>query len=93
MATKLVRLVTYHKGLALTHNVTYVNNVTNVTNVTYFWSRDLVTLRDKLKPLYLHYHYIYGHKTWQDGDLPLVASTHKVKWPYNHLVLRDDVTN
>ena len=58
-----------------------------------FWSRDLVMLRDKLKPLYLHYHNIYGHKTWQDGDLPLVASTHKVKWPYNHLVLRDDVTN
>ena len=28
--------------------------------------------------LYLHYHNAYGHQTWQDGDLPRGASTHKI---------------
>ena len=25
--------------------------------------------RDKLKPLYLHYHSAYGSQAWQDADL------------------------
>ena len=40
-------------------------------------SRGLARSRDKLKPLYLHYHNAYDHKTWHGGDLPRVASTHK----------------
>ena len=48
-----------------------------------FWSRD------KLKILKLHYLNTYDHKTWQDGDLRYAASTHKVTWPYNHVVLWD----
>ena len=34
------------------------------------WSSGIGKLRDKLKSLYLHYHNVFGHKTWQDGDLP-----------------------
>ena len=26
-------------------------------------------LRDRLKPLYLHYHSAYGHQTWQVGHM------------------------
>ena len=37
-----------------------------------------VKARDNLKLLYLPYHSIYGHKTWQDDDLPLLTSTHKI---------------
>ena len=37
----------------------------------------LVKSSDKLK-LYLHYHNTYGHKTWQDDDLPSVTSNLKV---------------
>ena len=49
--------------------------------------------RDKLKSLYLLYRNVYGHKIWQDDDLLWAASTHRVTWPYNHLVLRDNETN
>ena len=34
------------------------------------WSRGLPRSRDKLRLLHLHYHSVYGHQTWQDGDLP-----------------------
>ena len=34
-----------------------------------------------------------GHKTRHDGDLPWLPFIQKVKWPYNHLVLWDHVTN
>ena len=37
----------------------------------------LVKSSDKLK-LCLHYHNAYGHKTWQDDDLPNVTSNLKV---------------
>ena len=42
---------------------------------------------------YLHYHNIYGHKAKQDGDLPWLSFTHNVKWPHNHVVLWDQMTN
>ena len=35
-----------------------------------FWSRGVDRSRGKLKPLYLHYQRVYGHQTWQDGNLP-----------------------
>ena len=31
-------------------------------------------------------HNDYGHKIWQDGDLPSVTSTHKVSWQFNQVV-------
>ena len=31
--------------------------------------RGVTRPRDKLKPLYLHYHSVFGHQTWQVGDL------------------------
>ena len=39
-----------------------------------------------LKTLYLHYHNAYGHQTWQGGDLPQRAPTHKVTRPCDHVV-------
>ena len=41
-----------------------------------------VKARDNLKLLYLPYHSIYGHKTWQDDDLTFTDF-----YPYNHVVL------
>ena len=35
----------------------------------------------------------YGHGTCEGGDIPLGASTHKVIWSFNHVVVWDDVTN
>ena len=58
-----------------------------------FWSRGLVRSRDKLKPLYLHYHSTYGHQTWQDGNLPWWAPAYKVTWFFDHVVFWDIVTN
>ena len=28
------------------------------------------------------------HQTWQDGDFPWRSSTHKVIWPFDHVVLQ-----
>ena len=56
-------------------------------------SRGVVRSRDKLKPLYLHYHSAHGHQTWQDDSLPRWAPTYQVTSTFNHVVLRDHVTN
>ena len=53
--------------------------------------RSLAKSRDKLKPLYLHYHNVYSNQTWQDGDILCGGCTHKVTRPFNHLVLWDHV--
>ena len=53
------------------------------------WSHGLVRSCNKLKPLYLQYHNANGHQTWQDGNLPWQAPTHKVAWPFDHEVLKD----
>ena len=54
------------------------------------WSRGS---RDKLSTLNHHYHTVYDNQTWQGGDLPWRASTHKIASPFNHVVLQDRVTN
>ena len=41
----------------------------------------------------LHYHNDYGHQTCQGGDLPWGSPTPKILWPFDHVVLRDQVTN
>ena len=46
-----------------------------------------------MKTLYLHYHNAYGHQTGQDSDLSGGAPTHKVTWPFDHVILRNQVTN
>ena len=55
---------------------------------------DVITSRsrDKLKT-YLHYQSVYGHQTWQDGKLPWWASAQKVTLTFDHIGLRDHVTN
>ena len=59
-----------------------------------FWSRGFAAIsRDKLKPLCLHFHSVFGHQTWQHGDLPWGAFTHKVTWPYDFVFLQDRIAN
>ena len=59
------------------------------------WSRVHAISRGKLEPLYLHYHNIYGHKTWQGGDFVRLRDKLKVLYPhynnvYGHKTLQDD---
>ena len=46
-----------------------------------------------LKIFYLHYHITYDHQTWEGIDLPWRTQNDKVTWSFNHVVLRDHVTN
>ena len=50
-------------------------------------------LRDKLKRSNLYYQSGYDNQIWQDGNLPKWAPTHKVTWPFDHVVLPDHMTN
>ena len=43
--------------------------------------------------LYLYYHKIYGHQTWQGSDLPWEAYNHKVKKRFEHVVTQGQVLN
>ena len=56
---------------------------------TTIWSCRLAGSHDRLKTLYFHYHHSYGHKTFQDGELPRAASTNYVTWSYNNVVKWD----
>ena len=40
-----------------------------------------------LEQLYLHYHYAYGHKTYQGGDIRQRAPIHKFTWSLNEVVM------
>ena len=55
------------------------------------WLRGLIRSCDKLKSLYFYYHSAYGHQIWQDGNLRWWASENKVIWPFDQVVLRDQV--
>ena len=46
----------------------------------------VVRSKDKLKT-YLYYYNSYGQETWQSGDMPWRASTYKVTWFLNQVVL------
>ena len=48
---------------------------------------------DKFKKIVLYYHNYYGYQPWEGGDLPLGYPTLKITWPFNHVILRDYVTN
>ena len=54
---------------------------------------DHVVLRDNVKPLYLHYHNIYGHQASKDGDILWQAPNHKVIQSFDHVVLQGQVAN
>ena len=58
-ATKLGRMLTYLNGLLPTKS-------------DVLWSCGRVWSRDKLESLYLCYQSVYGHETWQDGNLPFL---------------------
>ena len=36
------------------------------------------------KNLYLHFHNVYGHQTWQSGNLQWGSPTFKVMWPFDY---------
>ena len=55
------------------------------------WSSGLARSRDKQKPLYLYYQ--IDHQTWKDCNLRWHPPTHKVTLYFDHVVLRDHVTN
>ena len=56
------------------------------------WSRGLARSRDRLKPLYLHWHNVYGHQTCSDGDIPCQTVNHKVIRNFEHVILQGHVT-
>ena len=41
----------------------------------------------------LQYRSVFGQLSWQNGDLPWRTPTYKVKWPLDHVVLQNYVTN
>ena len=67
MATKLRRVVTYHEGLP---------------PIKSYDPLIICSCKIKLKPLYLHYHSVHGHQTWQCGvyneELPSIMSEYSL---------------
>ena len=57
------------------------------------WSCGLARSQDKLKPLNLHYHSVYGHQTCNNGNIPWQTPNHKVIQSFDHVVLQGHVTN
>ena len=57
------------------------------------WSESIWNLLQQLKTLYLDFHIDYGYQTWLGGDLPWETPTHKVTWPFDHVVLQDHLIN
>ena len=58
------------------------------------WPHNHLGLQDQVtnkKIFDLHHHNAYGHKTWQDGELPWATSTHKATWLCNHMAMQDHV--
>ena len=65
-----------------THKVTYGPVIT--------WSCKIMW---QTKTIRYRYHDTYAHQVWQGGELPWKAFIQKVTWPFDHVVLRDHVTN
>ena len=57
------------------------------------WPRGHMRSRDKLKAKYLLFWKVYGRQTWQGGNLWWGKLTHNVRWPSDHVITRDHVTN
>ena len=47
----------------------------------------------QIENVYLHCQNVNGHQTWNGSDLPWGFSSHKFKWPFDHMVLQDHVIN
>ena len=43
---------------------------------------------DSIWNFFLNYHDACGCQTWQGGDLPMGAPTHKITRPFDHVVLQ-----
>ena len=80
MATQLGRMMTYLEGLLTIKS--YSPLIT--------WSC-IVTWQTRI--LYLRCQTAHSHQTWQDGNLPWSAPTHKVSWLFDCVILRDHATN
>ena len=58
------------------------------------WNENICNfVPQQVKTLYLHYHNAYGYQTWQGGDLPYGAPTHKITGHFGQVVLEDHVSN
>ena len=57
------------------------------------FKRDIWNLALQPLKIYIHYCNACGQQTGQGGDLPWEAPTHKVTWPFDHVVLWDLETN
>ena len=80
MATKLGRMVTNVEGLL---PIIFLSPLVT-------WSYEITgqtkTIKSPQSPCLLH-------QTWQECGLPWGSPTHKVIWSFNHVFLRDHVTN
>ena len=53
------------------------------------WSESIRNVPlQQVEKLYLYYHSIYGYQTWQGGDLPWSATTHKITLTFDQVVLQ-----
>ena len=77
---KLVRVVTYLEGFQ------------TINFQSAFILRSCKVTKQK-KIILCHYQGTSGHQTWQGYNLLWCAPTYKVKRPFDHVVLRDRVTN
>ena len=57
------------------------------------WSRGLARSPEKRKLLYIRYLSAYGHKIWQEGNLPRWAPTYKVIRLFYHVIFQVYVAN
>ena len=66
--------------------------VTHSEGLPHIKSSKLLNKREA-KPLYLHYHNAYGHKTYKGGDMSRGTTTRKFAWPLNKVVMRGHLKN
>ena len=92
--TSQTKIVCFHYHSVYDHQI-WQDGMMDLCQLSHatLWSSGFVRLRDKLKPLYLHYRSAYGHQTWQDSNLPKKTPACKITSPFDHVVLRDHVTN
>ena len=73
MTTELGKILTYLKGLL----------PTELIDPWATWSCEIMW---QIKPLHLHQRNAYCQETWQNGDLPWAAPTHKPTWAFDQVI-------
>ena len=97
-------LCIFNLFLLLAHvtNIELINTICRVLSSHVLWRQNImVDLRENMwnlslqliKVLYLYYQNAHVHQTWQSGDLPWWTPTYAVIWPFDFVVLWDEVTH